>query len=262
MLGVIEAIVFDLDGVLIDSEQLWDQVRRDVAQQHGGRWPAGATEAMQGMSAPEWSEYMQQVLGVEIDRDAIVGLVVDELMSCYRSHLPLLTGAVEAVQRLGRSWPLALASSSNRIVIDAVLDLAGLKELFEVTVSSEQVPLGKPSPDVYLEAARQLGVSASRCCAIEDSANGILAAASAGMTVIALPNRHFPPPADVVALAQVVLPDLAELTVGSVNAAGGMTRGPESSGASDTRAEQRLDEVEDQSFPASDPHADWAGPPD
>ncbi|HKT82934.1 MAG TPA: HAD family phosphatase, partial [Solirubrobacterales bacterium] len=183
---MIAAVVFDLDGVLIDSEQLWDQSRREVAAASGVSWPEGATVAMQGMSAPEWSRYMRDEVGVPRRVEEINDLVLSHLLRHYRAGLPLLPGAVEAVSRLGARWPLGLASSSNRVVIDEVLTLAGLASAFGVTVSSEEVERGKPSPDVYLEAARRLGVEPGACAAVEDSGSGIRSAVAAAMKVVDL----------------------------------------------------------------------------
>lgn len=209
---MIEAVVFDLDGVLIDSEELWDAVRRGVVAAQGGRWREEATRAMQGMSAPEWGRYLRESLAVDLPVDRIVSLVVDELLDGYRHNLPLLPGAVAAVRRVGRRWPLGLASSANRVVIDAVLPAAELSDAFAATVSSEEVARGKPAPDVYLEAARRLGVTPSACAAVEDSANGIRSAAAAGLVVIAVPNRQYPPGGDALAEAAVVLRGLDGLT--------------------------------------------------
>jgi HAD superfamily hydrolase (TIGR01509 family) len=209
---VIQAVVFDLDGVLIDSERLWDQARREVVAQRGGRWRPRATTAMQGMSSVEWSRYLRDHLGVDLPADRIVGLVVQNLLDRYAHGLPLIPGAVEAVRRIGRRWPLGLASSANRVVIDEVLALADLRDAFEATVSSEEVPRGKPAPDVYLETARRLGQPPSACAAVEDSGNGIRSAAAAGLHVVAIPNRDYPPSASALAEAELVLDSLAGLT--------------------------------------------------
>ena len=205
-------MAFDLDGVLLDSERLWDQARREVAIAHNGHWRAGATAAMLGMSSVEWSEYLRDILGVDLAPDRIVDLVVANLLGQYRRRLPLIPGAVAAVRRIGRRWPLALASSAGRPVIDTVLAIAGLRREFQVTVSSEEVPRGKPAPDVYLEAARRLGQPPRACAAVEDSANGIRSALAAGLRVVAVPNPDYPPPASVLAEAHVVIRGLAELT--------------------------------------------------
>jgi HAD superfamily hydrolase (TIGR01509 family) len=208
----IDAILFDLDGVLIDSEGVWNVARRDVSLQHGGRWPSDAQRTMMGMSSVEWSRYMHDELGVRMPPAQISETVVVRMEELYREDLPLIPGAREAVISLGRGWPLGLASSANRPIIDLVLSRARLSDQFVATVSSEEVPLGKPAPDVYLEAARRVGVAPDRCAAIEDSSNGIRSGVAARMTVIAVPNREFPPTEDALALAHDVVDSLWELT--------------------------------------------------
>jgi HAD superfamily hydrolase (TIGR01509 family) len=210
-LNAIDAVVFDLDGVLVDSEHVWDEVREELARERGGRWHERAQADMMGMSSPEWSRYMHDVIGLTESPEEINDEVVARLLARYAERVPLIDGAVEAVLRLARSFRLALASSSNRRVIDAVLDAADLAASFEATVSSEEVASGKPAPDVFLEAARRLGVDPARCAAIEDSRNGIRAAHAAGMRIIAIPNRRYPPPADALALADVRLDSLSQL---------------------------------------------------
>jgi HAD superfamily hydrolase (TIGR01509 family) len=217
---VIEAVVFDLDGVLIDSEQVWDAAREQLVGERGGRWHERAQRDMMGMSSNEWSVYMHDELGLTETPEAINDEVVRRMIDLYRAHLPLLPGAREAVERLAARWPLGLASSSNRPIIELVLELAGLAHLFRVTVSSEEVGRGKPAPDVYLEAARRLGVAPGRCAAIEDSHNGIRSGHAAGMVVLAIPNREFPPDEEALALADCVLDSLEELTVAAVTSCG------------------------------------------
>ena len=213
---MIEAVVFDLDGVLLDSEQIWDEVREQLARERGGRWHEGAQRAMMGMSSTEWSQYMHDEIGLPESPDEISAEVVRRLEEQYRQHLPLLDRAVEAVERLAARWPLGIASSSNREVIDLVLELSGLALFFKVTVSSEEVARGKPAPDVYLEATRRLGVTPDRSAAIEDSENGIRAAKAAGMRVVAIPNPHFPPDPEALEQADVTLGSLAELSPATV----------------------------------------------
>jgi HAD superfamily hydrolase (TIGR01509 family) len=209
---VIEAVVFDMDGVLIESEEVWDAIREAYVRERGGRYDAEIQRAMMGMSSPEWSSYLHETAGVPDSPDEINAEVVRRLLEAYRSHLPLMPGAVDAVKRLSARYPLAVASSSNRPVIDAVLETAGLAQYFQVTVSSEEVPRGKPAPDVYLEAARRLGVAPGRCAAVEDSHGGIRAAKAAGMFAIAFPNPTYPPDEESLAQADVVIRSLDELT--------------------------------------------------
>jgi HAD superfamily hydrolase (TIGR01509 family) len=212
-----DAVVFDLDGLLIQTEEIWDAVREALARERGGRYTPEAQRAMMGMSAPEWSAYMHDVVGVPDAPDTINAEVVRRMEQRYREHLPLIPGAREAVERMAARWPLGVASSSNRPLIDAVLDLAGLREFFRATVSSEEVASGKPAPDVYLEAARRLDVDPSRAVAVEDSHSGIRSAKAAGMRVIAIPNPTFPPDEEALAAADVVLPSLAALTPEAVD---------------------------------------------
>lgn len=211
-------MIFDLDGVLVDSEHVWDAARRQLTEESGGRWGERATEDMMGMSSTEWSRYMHEQLGVPMAPKEISAAVVERLENLYRQRLPLLPGAREAVERLAARWPLGLASSANRPVIDLVLELSGTKDRFEATVSSEEVARGKPVPDVYLEAARRLNVEPELCAAVEDSGSGILSAHAAGMRVVAIPNRRFPPPEAAQEAADTVIPSLAELDENTVAA--------------------------------------------
>jgi HAD superfamily hydrolase (TIGR01509 family) len=208
---VIAAVIFDLDGVLVDSESVWDSVREQLTRESGGRWHDHAQRDMMGMSSLEWSRYMHETMGVPMPPDEISRLVVARLEDRYRRDLPLLPGAVETVRDLAGAWPLGLASSSNRPIIDLVLDLTSLTDCFAATVSSEEVERGKPAPDVYLEAARRLDVEPAACAAIEDSTNGIRAGKAAGMLVAVVPRPDFPPAHDALELADVVLDSLVEL---------------------------------------------------
>ena len=216
VVGVVAAVIFDLDGVIVDSEEVWARVRRAYTEAHGGSYPDEADRAMQGMSSVEWSQYMASSLGVSREAEVISREVAADVASEYRRELPLLPGAVQAVRGLAGRFVLGLASSANRSLIDLVLRESGLAPLFAATVSSEEVPRGKPAPDVYLEAASRLGVVAASCAAVEDSSNGLRAAAAAGMRVIAVPNRAYPPAQDALALADVVLDSIAELSPATV----------------------------------------------
>jgi len=190
---VIEAVVFDMDGVLVDSEHVWDEVRAQYARETGGEYSERATRDMMGMSSVEWSRYMADTLHVPGTPEEINDAIVQRMLERYGDAPPLIPGAVDAARRLGAQWPLAIASSSNPELIEVVLRAAGLEDLFRVTVSSQEVARGKPAPDVYLEAASRLGVDPARCAAIEDSHNGIRSAKAAGMRVVVFPNIHFPP---------------------------------------------------------------------
>jgi HAD superfamily hydrolase (TIGR01509 family) len=209
---VIDAVIFDLDGVLIESEERWDAARRTVVADAGRPFPDDATRTMQGMSAPEWEAYLHDELGVPDAPERIGRAVVDAMARGYRDGLPLLAGATDAVRALARHWTLGVASSSNAELVELVLELAGIRGCFAALVSSEEVARGKPAPDVYLEAARRLGGRPARCIAIEDSANGLRSAAAAGMVVVAVPNAAYPPDEDALALAAASVPGVAEVT--------------------------------------------------
>jgi HAD superfamily hydrolase (TIGR01509 family) len=211
MSGKIRAVIFDLDGVLVDSEEVWDAARRQLTEDSGGRWSDSATQDMMGMSSIEWSRYMHQELDVKMPPEEISAAVVRRMEGLYRQHLPLIPGTREAVERVAARWPIGLASSANRPVIEVVLELSDLGGFFEATVSSEEVVRGKPAPDVYLEAARRLRVDPALCAAVEDSSSGILSANTAGMRVVAIPNRTFPPSEEILKAADAAIASLQEL---------------------------------------------------
>jgi HAD superfamily hydrolase (TIGR01509 family) len=213
---VIEAVVFDCDGVLIDSEPVWERVRRKFVADHGGRWPDDAQDQMMGMSTAEWSAYMSEDFGVRLPPRQVADLVIEAMTAEYETHLPLLPGAVDAVRALSAHWPLAVASSAPKSLIEAVLDASSLRPAFRAAVSSEEVERGKPAPDVYLEAAKRLGITPTSCAAIEDSSNGLRSAAAAGMTVIAVPRPEYPPAEDALGMASVVLDSLTSLTPATI----------------------------------------------
>jgi HAD superfamily hydrolase (TIGR01509 family) len=209
---LIRAVIFDLDGLLLDSESAWDGGRKALVAEAGLDWPDGATEAMLGMSSPEWSRYVHDELGVPLEPAEISDRVVAHVLDTYEERLPLLPGAEAAVERIAARWPLALASSSNREVIETVMATSGWGDVFRAWVSSEEVERGKPEPDVFLEAARRIGLDPAEGAGVEDSHNGILAASAAGLRVVAIPNREFPPGQAALAEADVVLGSLNELT--------------------------------------------------
>jgi HAD superfamily hydrolase (TIGR01509 family) len=213
---MIRAVIFDLDGVLIDSEPVWERVRRALVAEHGGHWAPDAQQKLMGMSTPEWARYLSEDLGVGLPPDEVAAEVTARMAASYREHLPLLPGAVEAVHRLAAGLPLGLASSAPAVLIETVLASAALRSSFAVTMSTEQVPHGKPAPDIYLAVAAKLGRAPADCAAVEDSSNGLRSAAAAGLHVIAIPRPQYPPDPDALAAASLVLPHLADLTAAAV----------------------------------------------
>jgi len=211
-----DAVIFDLDGVLLDSEPRWNEAKEALVRETGGSWRDDAPRVMMGMSSLEWSRYLRDELSVPMEVDAISREVVRRMREGYQRELPLLPGAGEAVESLGERWPLGLASSSNREIIDLVLELTGFGAVFRAAISSEEVARGKPAPDVYLETASRLGVDSTGCVAIEDSSNGMRSAAAAGMAMIAVPNPHYPPSDDALALAAATVEVVGDVTAGLV----------------------------------------------
>jgi HAD superfamily hydrolase (TIGR01509 family) len=218
---MIRAVVFDLDGVLIDSEPVWEQVRRGLVAERGGHWAADAQRRLMGMSTPEWARYLSEDLGVGLPPEQVAELVIDRMAARYTEHVPLMAGAIEAVRRLAARWPLGLASSSPPRLIQTVLQSAGLQSCFTVVMSTEQVAHGKPAPDIYLAVTAGLGCPPPDCAAVEDSSNGLRSAGAAGLRVIAVPQPQYPPDPDALAQASLVLPSLAGLTTDAVAALAG-----------------------------------------
>jgi HAD superfamily hydrolase (TIGR01509 family) len=217
---MINAVVLDLDGVLIDSEPVWERVRRQVVADHGGQWRPEAQSKLMGMSTQEWARYLSEDLGVGMPPARVAELVIGLMAASYREHLPLMPGAVDAVRRLASQWQLGLGSSAPATLIETVLTTAGLRGSFEVVMSTEQVPSGKPAPDIYLAVTARLGVPPPECAAVEDSTNGLRSAAAAGLAVIAVPHPRYPPDPAALAQAKVVLASLADVTVSAVKALG------------------------------------------
>jgi HAD superfamily hydrolase (TIGR01509 family) len=201
-----------MDGVIIDSEAYWERARVAVVREFGGTYHPNVPDDVMGMSPPEWSRYLRDRIGIPLEPERIEREVVRYLVADYTRERPFFDGAIDVVRAVSARWPTAIASSSGRQLIDLVVSLAGLSTAFTATVSGAEVARGKPAPDVYLKAAELLGVVPQRCVAIEDSGNGIRAAKSAGMRVIALPHPDFPLAADVLELADRVLPRIAALT--------------------------------------------------
>jgi HAD superfamily hydrolase (TIGR01509 family) len=210
-------VIFDLDGTLIESEQIWRDVRHAFVVEHGGRWHDGAQEKMIGMRTTEWSQYIHDDLGVPLPPQAIAEQVVNAMVQRLAKHVPILDGAGEALARLYAAFPLGLATSAARAVAETALVATGWAKYFKVVVSADDVTRGKPAPDVYLRAVNLLGAQPRQTAAIEDSANGIRSAHAAQLSVIAVPNREFPPDATTLGLASRVLNTIGELDVKTVD---------------------------------------------
>jgi beta-phosphoglucomutase-like phosphatase (HAD superfamily) len=210
--GPIEAVLFDLDGVIVDSEPWWNAVRVEWATKLGLPWTEADNRACMGRNSRAWAAVMQERMHLDLSLPEIVKIVVDALVERYaREPVPRVPGAVEAVERIAETIPSAVASSAHPAVIAAALDSVGLAGCFRVVVSADDVAGGKPAPDVYLEAARRLGVRPDRCLAVEDSLNGVLAGRAAGMTVALVPNASVPPGEGAAEAASFVIARLIDL---------------------------------------------------
>ena len=218
---MIRAVVFDLDGVLVDSEPVWEQVRRGLVAERGGHWAPDAQHRLMGMSTPEWARYLSEDLGVGLPPEQVAMVVTERMAARYREHVPLMDGAVDAVHRIAARWPLAVASSAPATLIETVLQSAGLRSCFAVVMSTEQVAHGKPAPDIYLAVTAALGCPPPDCAAVEDTSNGLHSAAAAGLRVIAVPQPEYPPDADALAQARLGSTRLAGLTADAVAALAG-----------------------------------------
>ena len=215
---MINAVVFDLDGVLIDSEPVWEQVRRQVVADHGGQWAPDSQRRLMGMSTGEWARYLSEELGVNLTPDQTADLVISQMAARYAEHLPLMPGAVDAVRRLAARWPLGLGSSAPATLIQTVLVTAGLRDDFAVVLSTEQVAAGKPAPDIYLAVTERMSQNPAECAAIEDSTNGLKSAAAAGLAVVAVPHPSYPPDPAALAQATLVVESLDQLTIDAITA--------------------------------------------
>ncbi|MEH1016149.1 HAD family phosphatase [Micromonospora sp. CPCC 206060] len=211
-----DAVVFDLDGVIVDSEPVWEEVRRAYVADRGGRWLPDTQRRLMGMSTGEWSTYLSAELGVDRTPEQVATEVVDEMARRYARGVPVIDGSVAVVRRLAGRWPLGLASSSPTRLIAAALEATGLTDAFRFSLSTEETARGKPAPDVYLAVAGRLGVDPARCVAVEDSSNGVRSAAAAGMRVVAVPHAGYPLDPDAERLAALVLPMVGELTDAAV----------------------------------------------
>ncbi|WP_410810238.1 HAD family hydrolase [Micromonospora sp. 067-2] len=208
----VDAVLFDLDGVIVDSEPVWEEVRRAYVAAHGGTWQPDTQRRLMGMSTGEWADYLSGELGVTRTARQVADEVVEEMTRRYAQHVPLIDDADRVVRRLAARWRLGLASSSPTRLIAAALDATGLADAFGATLSTEETERGKPAPDVWLAVTARMGVDPARCVAVEDSSNGVRSAAAAGCRVVAVPHGSYPLDPDAEALAAVLLPSIDLLT--------------------------------------------------
>lgn len=214
---MIEAVIFDMDGLLVDSEPVWNQARVDLAASVGQDWTKADHKAVMGVSTQEWVDYMQQRLELNMSPEQVQHEVISRMAAMYEGGIPFLPGAIEAVALAAQHYPVALASGSHRSLIDIVIAHPALQGKFQVVLAADEVGAGKPDPAVYLEAARRLGIDPTHCVCLEDSGNGILAGVRAGMTVIAVPDARFRPAADILDQADIVLDSLTEFSLSDFN---------------------------------------------
>ncbi len=207
---MVEVIIFDMDGLLVDSEPCWHDARSNLFREIGLEWTQANDEHTMGVSTGEWADYMVSLSGGRFNRQQVINEVLARMEARYRRDIPFAPGAREIIDRLAPLYPMAIASGSHPRLLRAILDATGWEAVFDQIVSGDEVAHGKPAPDIYLETARRLDVPPAKCAVFEDAAFGIQAARAAGMHVIAVPNRHLPPPAEVLATAGVVLDSLED----------------------------------------------------
>jgi HAD superfamily hydrolase (TIGR01509 family) len=218
---MIAAIIFDMDGLLVDSEPCWDAARRLMAEEAGKTWSAADHQACMGVDTLTWARYMIGRLELKLSAEEVIDRIVGTMLDIYGRGIPYMPGAVDAVALAAAHYPVGLASGSHRSLIDAVTADAALKGKLQAVVCADEVPAGKPAPDVYLAAARLLDVPPANCICLEDSGSGILSGVAAGMRVIAVPDPRFTPPPQILAQAARVLPDLCAFDLAVVRGLGG-----------------------------------------
>ena len=217
---MIKAVIFDMDGLLVDSEPVWDKARKAMADVAGKPWGTLDHDAVMGVSTEEWADYMIERLELAMSRQEVIDEVVGRMTDMYHQGVPFFPGAVELVETAAASFRTGLASGSHPALIEIVTSEGPLARRFEVIVAADEVGRGKPAPDVYLAAAERLGVEPAECVCLEDSGNGILSGVAAGMRVIAVPDPRFPPADEKLVRADLVVGSLTEVTAEAIRALG------------------------------------------
>ncbi|MCK6580249.1 MAG: HAD family phosphatase [Anaerolineae bacterium] len=209
----IDAVIFDMDGVLVDSEQYWWEARVEFAAERGLQWTMEFQRLAMGRSTVEWAQVMQERLHLDMALEAIMDDVIGRVSGKLSTRFPALPGALEAVHTAAQGYPVALASGSPTRVIQSVMAITGLDRIFQTVVYGDDMAHGKPAPDIYFETARRLGVDPAHCLGIEDSGNGVRALHAAGMKIVAVPSPGFALSEEVLALADLALPSLESFSL-------------------------------------------------
>lgn len=213
---MIAAVMFDMDGLLVDSEPVWDEARSMMARSVGKSWNRADHKAVMGVSTEEWVDYMIRRLDLNLPPQTVETEIIAQMVALYERRIPFFKGASKAVALAADAFPTGLASGSPRRLIDTVTRHPALKDKFKAILSADQTGRGKPAPDVYLAAAAALAVAPEVCVCLEDSGNGILAGKSAGMRVIAIPDPRFPPSTEKLAQADVILESLSQFSLATI----------------------------------------------
>jgi HAD superfamily hydrolase (TIGR01509 family) len=217
----VEAVIFDMDGVLVDSEVYWKLSREEFARDLGKVWTDADQRLAMGRNTVEWAEVMQERLEIDMPIDDIIADMLQRVIDHYERSLPTRPGAVDAVHLAAGHYRVGLASGSPTEIIRRVMELTGLDSVFEVMVYGDDIPNGKPAPDIYLETLRLMGVPAQKAAGIEDSANGVRALKAAGMYAIAAPSPDFPLPDEIVNMADQHITTMEDFTLELVRGLGG-----------------------------------------
>jgi HAD superfamily hydrolase (TIGR01509 family) len=207
---MIEAVIFDMDGLLVDSEPLWQRARIEAFGAERLQWTTADQEAVMGSSTEAWANYLAEKLGHEFTPDQIIERVVSQMETYYHESIPFLPGAHAAIELVSQHYRMGLASGSSYRLINAVLDTTGWRDYFVEVLSADDLAQGKPAPDIYLEITRRMRVGVENVAIFEDSGNGILSGHAAGVKVIAVPGTYHRPHDETLAKADLVLNSLNE----------------------------------------------------
>ena len=214
---MIEAIVWDMDGLLIDSEPVWNMARKQMAAAHGMHdWNQQDHFNVMGTSTDEWVSYMIKRIGLPMTPTEVETAMIDHMAAIYQNEIPFLPDAVEKIAWAASRYPSCIASGSPRKLLDLVAADPRVAPYMQFTLAADEVGIGKPNPAVYIEAAKRLGIAPENCLCLEDSPNGVLAGSRAGMKVINIPDPEMPLTAEQANHAHLVLDNLAQFTADTI----------------------------------------------